>query len=224
MIRKILLVCGILSSLLYIAMNIFIPRQWGSYSCFSQTVSELSAIGAPTRTVWTLTARIYTLLFAAFGLGVILSSAKRRSILIAGVLILVFGLIGLAWPPMHLREALASGQKSLTDTMHIVFASVTVLLMLLTMGFGSSADGKAFRVYSILSIIFLLLFGALTSKDAALVESNQPTPWMGVWERINIGIFLLWVIVFAIMIWRTPESGLEKRTDHARQAEIRVDI
>ena len=48
-VRKTLLVSGIVSSLLYVAMNIFVAMQWEGYSSASQTVSELSAIGAPTR-------------------------------------------------------------------------------------------------------------------------------------------------------------------------------
>jgi hypothetical protein len=28
MVRKVLLVCGIMSSLLYVAMNVFVPLQW----------------------------------------------------------------------------------------------------------------------------------------------------------------------------------------------------
>lgn len=43
---KVLLVCGILSSLLYVAMNVFVPMLFEGYSLASQTVSELSAIGA----------------------------------------------------------------------------------------------------------------------------------------------------------------------------------
>jgi hypothetical protein len=218
--RKILLVCGMLSSLLYIAMNIFIPMEWANYSCFSQTVSELSAIGAPTRSIWVLTAMIYTSLFAAFGFGVFLSAGNNRSVQITGILIIVFGLIGLGWPPMHLREALAAGEKSVTDTMHIVFAIVTVLLMLLTMGFGSLGKGKGFRVYSIFSIVLLLFFGALTSKDAPLIESNQPTPWVGVWERINIGIFLLWVIIFALLLWQINAPASEGKIDAGMKSAI----
>jgi hypothetical protein len=32
------------------------------------------------------------------------------------------------------------------------------------------------------------------------VGANQPTPLLGVWERINIGVFLLWMIVLAIVL------------------------
>ena len=69
MVRKILLVCGILSSLLYVAMNVLGAIQYEGYSSASQTVSELSAIGAPTRLLWALLGPAYSLLVIAFGWG-----------------------------------------------------------------------------------------------------------------------------------------------------------
>jgi hypothetical protein len=47
MVRKVLLVCGLLSSLLYVATVILAPMRWEGYSSTSQTVSELIAIDAP---------------------------------------------------------------------------------------------------------------------------------------------------------------------------------
>ena len=67
MFRTALLLCGVLSSLLYVAMTIVVPMYWESYSSASQTVSELSAIGAPTRSLWVPLGLAYTLLVAAFG-------------------------------------------------------------------------------------------------------------------------------------------------------------
>ena len=58
MLRKLFLACGVLSSLLYVAMNVFVPIQWDGYSTASQTVSELSAIGAPMRVLWLVPAAI----------------------------------------------------------------------------------------------------------------------------------------------------------------------
>src|SRR5262245_61959023 len=34
------------------------------------------------------------------------------------------------------------------------------------------------------------------------IAANSPTPRVGVWERINIGVFLLWVVVLAIALTR----------------------
>jgi hypothetical protein len=47
--RTVLLGCGVISSLLYVAANVRGARRWREYSLASQTVSELSAIGAPSR-------------------------------------------------------------------------------------------------------------------------------------------------------------------------------
>lgn len=51
-VRRILAVCGILSSLLYAAMVAFVATRWEGYSSASQTISDLSAIRAPTRPLW----------------------------------------------------------------------------------------------------------------------------------------------------------------------------
>jgi hypothetical protein len=61
--RKALLVCGIVSSLLYGAMIGAI--RFEGYSLVSQVPSELTAIGAPTRTLWMWLGSAYTVLVAA---------------------------------------------------------------------------------------------------------------------------------------------------------------
>jgi hypothetical protein len=60
-----LLVCGIASSLLYGALIGAI--RFEGYSRISQTPSELTAIGAPTRSLWMLLGVVYTVLVIAFG-------------------------------------------------------------------------------------------------------------------------------------------------------------
>jgi hypothetical protein len=207
--RKILLVCGVVSSLLYVAMTVFVAMQWPGYSSVSQTISELSAIGAPTRSLWVLPGAFYTVLVTAYGWGVWKSAGPVRALRIAGGLIVAYGALGLVWPfaPMHLREVLAAGGGTLSDTMHIVLGSVTVLLMLLAIGFASTALGKRFRLYSIASLAILATFGALTFLDAPGVAANLPTPWLGVWERINVGVFLLWVVVLAVTLLRVKDAA-----------------
>jgi hypothetical protein len=208
MLRKVLLVCGILSSLLYIAMNVIGAMQFEGYSSISQTVSELFAIGAPSRPLWVLLGILYQVLMIAFGLGVWLSAGGKRALRIVGGLLLAYGVIGLAGPfvPMHQREVLVAGGKTLTDTMHIILTMVLVLFMFLAIGFGAAAFGKRFRLHSIATIVILIAFGALTGLYGPRIEANLPTPWVGVWERINIGVFLLWIVVLT-----TPLLRAEKR-------------
>ncbi len=208
--REVLLVFGLVSSFLYVTMNIVSTLVWREYSSTSQTVSELSAIGAPTRAIWLPLGLLYTALVTAFGVGVRQAAGESRALRIVGGLLVVYGLLGLIAPfaPMHLRPALAAGGGSLTDTIHITLAMLTVLLMLLAIGFGAAAFGRRFRVYSIATLIVLFVCGALTVLQAPAIGSNQPTPLIGVWERINIGAFLLWVIVLAclLLIGREPST------------------
>ena len=147
-ILKVLMVCGILSSLLYAAMNIFVPMMDSSYSSVTQTISELSAIDAPTRPLWVPLGFLYTLLFAVFGWGVWKSAAKNRPLRIAGGLMLMYGVISLAWPfaPMHQREVLAAGGGTLTDTLHLGMGGVSALFMIAAMGFGAGGIRKALPV------------------------------------------------------------------------------
>lgn len=198
MVQRVLLACGILSALLYAAMVAFVAARWEEYSSASQTVSELSAIGAPTRPLWVALGAVYTLLVVAFGSGVWMAAGRNRRLRVVGALQVATGLIGPFWPPMHLRGA----EPTLTDTMHIVFAVAWLVLTLLTVGFGAAALGRRFRIYSLATLAVFVVFGVLTGIQGPRVAADLPTPWIGVWERINIGGFLLWVVVLAVTLLR----------------------
>jgi hypothetical protein len=206
-----LLICGIASSVLYAAMI------WGigyeGYDPMSQVPSELTAIGAPTRALWAGLGWIYTALVIAFGVGVWASAGGNRAVRIAGGLILAYGSLGFLWPfaAMHQRQVLAAGGGTMSDTLHLVLGGVTVLLMFLAIGFGATAFGPRFRWFSIATIVVLLLFGGLTFLAAPRLEMNLPTPWIGLWERIDISVFLLWVVVLALGLWRPIRAQRETR-------------
>ena len=221
MLRKILLVCGVVSSLLYGAMIGAI--RYEGYSLVSQVPSELTAIGAPTRSLWMALGAVYTALMAAFGLGVFTSAGHNRAVRIVGGLMLTYASLGLLWPfaAMHQREVLAAGGATWSDTMHVVLGGVTVFLMFLAIGFGAAAFGKRFRLYSIASLLVLLAFGGLTFLEAPRLQANLPTPWIGLWERINISVFLLWVAVLATTLLRPRDvAAVTRRTNvGARHAE-----
>lgn len=196
---NLLLICGILASLVYGAMNAFVPMLYEGYSVSSQTVSELSAIGAPTRTLWVVLSLFYTVFIAAFGWGVWLSASHSRALRTAAVLLMAHAVLAIFWPPMHQRGV----EAGLTDVLHIVWTGIMGLLFMLVIAFGAAAYGRRFRVFSALTVVVMLVFGGLTGAESPGVARNLPTPWIGVWERINIAAYLLWVIVFALVLLRT---------------------
>src|SRR5947209_5297085 len=118
-------------------------------------------------------------------------------------------LLYLSFAPMHLRQVLAAGGSTASDTMHLVLGAITEIIDLLALGFAAAAFGKKFRYYSIATFIVLLIFGALTFLDAPGIATNQPTPLIGVWERINIGIFMLWIVILATILLRKGNTTLQ---------------
>ena len=69
MLRKASLACGVVSSPLYVAILVLAPALWVNHSSASQTVSELFAIGAPSRPIVVPLLLTYDVLVVAFGLG-----------------------------------------------------------------------------------------------------------------------------------------------------------
>jgi len=200
--KKVLLSCGIISSLYYVAINVFVAMQYEGYNAASQAVSELSAIDAPTRSLWITLVTIYSVLVMAFGWGVWQAAGQNRYLRIVGVLMIVNTIIGLFWPPMHQREVLAAGGGTMTDTLHIAWTLITIPLWLLIMGLSAKAFGSRFRIYSIVTTVVLIVFGVITGMYSSDMEANLPTPRMGVWERISIVAYMIWVMVFAMMLLR----------------------
>jgi hypothetical protein len=207
--RDVWLAAGAISSLYYVALNLAIPPLWPGYDPAAQTVSELSAVGAPTRPQWVVLALVYTALVMGFGRGVWMAAGGDRRLRAAGWLIAIYGALGVVWPfaPMHLRETLAAGGGTFSDTLHIALGVATELLYLGALALAGSALGAAFRIYSIATFVALFVLAVPVFRLAPRIGANQPTPLIGVWERANIGVFLAWVIVLAaVLLARARQS------------------
>ena len=205
--RRVLLSCGVLASILYVAMTLFVGLLWDGYSVASNVPSELAAIGAPTRQVWLWLGGVYAALMVGFGWIVWKSAPPNRALRIVGALLMAHTVFGQFWPPMHQRAVLAAGGGTLTDTLHLVWAAVTGISFMLIVGFGAAALGKRFRLYSIATMVIVLACGAVTGTYASEVQADLPTPWVGVWERISIATFMAWIVVLAIALLRAPRGG-----------------
>jgi hypothetical protein len=200
--RKVLLVCGILSGLEYVTATILGALSFAGYSSSAQTISELIAIDAPSRPLVALLFGVYAVLVYAFGVGVWQAAGQKRVLRVAAVLMVakeVLGLVVTLFFPIHLRGQAAT----LSDSLHGMLTAVGVFAcMFPAMGFAAAAFGKRFRLYSIATMLVFLACGVLTFLQAPLIGANLPTPWMGVWERVNAFGYMLWMGVLALQLLR----------------------
>src|SRR5581483_809790 len=118
-----------------------------------------------------------------------------------------------------------AGGGSLTDTLHLVWTAANGVLTLVAIGLTAAAFGGRFRIYAIATIVTMLAAGAMTSLAAPGVQANTPTPWIGVWERVNIGAWLVWVLVLAFELLKTISEKRLARDLHGvsgRRIEIAI--
>jgi hypothetical protein len=197
MVRKALLVCGAISSVLYVAaIDVLAPIVHPDYHSYtSQMVSELMALGAPTRSLMVLPMLLYNLLVFAFAVGVWASAEGKCALQLTGAALVGYGALssaGLLLTPMDLRAAGFSDQTVL----HIWGTAAQGLFIALVLAFGAFVHGLRFRLYSLVTLATCIVFGALAGVEAA----QDSTPWLGLTERVNIYAWMLWLAVLAVSL------------------------
>ena len=203
-VRQMLLACGIVYAVLYPVVNDAIAASlYVGYSRMSQAVSELSAIGAPPRPFLTAVGPLFSLLQIGFGVGMWQSAHGKRPVRLAGALMVGHGAISLLWvlAPMSQREVIAAGGATSADTVHLILAAGTGLFVAAYVAILAIGFGWRFRVYSVLTLATALGFGRLSAQVDRL-EAGDPTPYMGLLERIGIGAWLLWMAVASVVLLR----------------------
>jgi hypothetical protein len=178
---------------------------YDGYSYRDQTVSELSAVDAPTRTFWLVGSVVYSVIGIAFAAGVWKSAARKRALRVVAGLLAAHAVINLTLGPfssMHQREVLAAGGGTFSDTLHLIIVAVGGIIFLFESGFAAASFGKWFRLYSIATVLAVLVFGFITSLYAPDVQANEPTPWLGIYERISAYGYEIWIVVLAASLWR----------------------
>jgi hypothetical protein len=131
--RKVLLICGILASLVYVSTDILAGTLYADYSFTSQAVSELFAIGAPTSGLVVPLFTLSSVLLGAFAFGVWMSAGRNRALRVMALMVIgnaVNSLVLWNFFPMHMRGA----DLTVTDTMHGILAINPFVLLTVVLG------------------------------------------------------------------------------------------
>jgi hypothetical protein len=200
-VKQIMLICGIFSSLFYVATDLLASWWYDGYSIADQNYSELLATGAPTRSIMLLVGIVYNLLIAALAVAVWHSAGPKRTAHITGAAIMAYAVLSMITPAFFQMD-MRGAEMTLRGSLHGPMTAVMSLFIVLSIGFGAFLLGRRFRIYSFITIFILIVFGVLTSLQAPQLEAGQSTPWMGLTERINIYATMLWFALFSIALLR----------------------
>jgi hypothetical membrane protein len=200
-----MLACGIVSSLLYVATDMLGGLRYEGYSFTSQAISELMAVDAPSEAFVDPLFILYGVLALAFGAAVFQEGAVRRQLRIAGALLSAYAITCLTGPILFEMNQRGAGTGS--DVSHLVVTALLVLLLLLAIVFGARALDRRFRNYSLATLATVIVFGAMSAPFAVRLAAGEPTPGLGIIERIHVYAFMLWVAVFAVALLRRRDTA-----------------
>jgi hypothetical protein len=195
--QTIFLACGVLASLLKAATDVLAGGRCKGYSFVSQSISELSAAGAPTRSFVLPLDLVYDFLMVAFAAGVWQLAADNllmgiAAALIAGNAVISFFVISLL--PMEIHQ---DGSSS-ASTIHVVLMAIAMFSFLFAIGLAGAAYQDWFRYYSFGTLLAYLLLAIARFAIPSPTSGGTPVAMVGAQERTMVLGYLLWVVVLAI--------------------------
>lgn len=185
-------VCGIGAVAIYVGATVLGGMLDPAYSQVSRTVSELTAAGAPDRVLLAILYVGYNVLVAAFGYA-IHRVAPQEPRLRVGMYLLMAGSVAGIGLVTVLPTDLAGRPITPVGAAHIVVAGVAALLTVATTfvmaaGFRRVAALRPLVRGSFVAGGAIVLAGPLSALAVA-----SGSPYAGVFERVTIGLFLLWI-------------------------------
>jgi hypothetical protein len=194
-VQQVLLLCGVLAPLLHMATDQLAGRMLQGYSFAAQSMSELSASGAPTRKLVVALTIAATVLTVAFSVGVWRAGGQALlPRIVAGLVIgnAVLGLIATAFFPTRFGERPAFGSAG------VIIMFLSVVCFVLAMVFGAVAYGGWLRIVSIGIPVAYVLLTVLRLVTAASASTGRAGELMGIQERTMAYAFLFWVMALAV--------------------------
>jgi hypothetical membrane protein len=204
-----LLASGALASLLYVTTDIIGGLRYPGYSFTSQAISELGAIGAPSKPFVDALFLLYDLLALTFAIVVLREARRHRPLRLTGAFLASHAILGvlasasdrIGWLPSFSMQQRGVGSLA-TDWPHIALTGGIALFLILAISCGAFALGRRFRVFSFVVLAAFVVFGAITGRFGALLAAGEPTPGLGIIERIDVYSSMLWMALLSSALMR----------------------
>lgn len=194
----VLMFSGMLAIIIYALHVVIGGIKWKGYSHLQQPISDLTATGAPNRTLMLSLTTIYGLLALLFAVSFTILKSREHNTLVlwGGISFIVLHLVSVLYPLFP--QDLPGTETTFRGKMHLVITALIVPFTISTpflIGFGflSEPQWHAFGLYSIITGILILVFGGTTAIFYA-----KKIPYFGLVERLNIGALQVWTFVFSL--------------------------
>lgn len=203
---KILSLFGIIAPLFYIVPTIIGGLLRPGYSHLSNSVSELLASGAPNKIYLVIPFTFYPVLISIFGFGLYIILKSQPSPLnsptgLIGFILIgaMIGILGILTMTVFPQDPHGTPMTT-PGLMHLILVgiqAVSAMAALMLIGFWFKSNGlMGFFIYSIISFAVLIITGIMS-----MIGVSQGSQFIGLLERLNVGVILQWLIVIGIWFY-----------------------
>jgi magnesium-transporting ATPase (P-type) len=194
---------GALSAVVYAAHVIVGGILWQGYSHITQTISELTADGAPNASLLRVLTTVYgvlAIIFAAWLIFALRRAGAKRAAIVGAILLFIMefaSLVGYGLFPLR------GGTEIDPENMgHLIVTGIVVVctigsVLLVGIGLKRTVGFRALGVFSLVCAGVIVVSGGIMPVALA---SNLPVG--GLIERINIFTLQTWVFVISIAMLR----------------------
>lgn len=204
--QKFLLSCGIIAPLIYLGTDWLAGRRLKGYSFKTQSMSELSAAGSPTRSLVVSLTLVASVMMSGFGAGVWNTANQAILARIVGGLLIghaAAGLVAAVFFPTRFGER----PQFVSANVLVMFASVVFFMLAIV--FGAVAFRGWFRIFSSIIPVAYILLAVLRFATASSSSVGEASSLIGAQERTMAYSFLLWVLALAIHLLLLFNNGAD---------------
>jgi hypothetical membrane protein len=204
------MILGVVATLIYVLHVVIGGFLWKNYSHLQQPISDLTATGAPNRTLLLTLTTVYGIMVFLFAISFTFLERKKHSkyFIWGGICFILMHLISIVYGLFP--EDLPGSEVTFSGRMHII---ITILIvpftilspLLIGLGLLKEKEWKSFAIYSIITSLVIVILGA----TSGIFYANK-FPYFGIVERLNIGSLQLWTFIFSIHLFlaiQKPEKG-----------------
>lgn len=201
--------CAATAVAIYVAATVLGGLLDPDYSHLSMHISELTSSHAPNRTPLAGLYVAYNLTLAGFGVALRRQPRSGRWLAAASWLLVATGLVGVllvTWFPQDSYGYPATG----AGTGHIVLAgmaALTAIVAMLTAGRGFVRETRQPLLGRLSTLAALTM---VVAGLAGAVGTAMDSPYLGLLQRLSIGVFLAWLAAVAWLM-RSGPGGVGAR-------------
>lgn len=196
--NKAFAICGIIAPISYLSLAIIGGLLRPGYSHITHSVSELLVVGAPNKLLMDTMLIIYGVLMTLYPIGIHRGISEGKGSKVGPTCLVVAGVLTLI--SVFFPQDPGGPPVTFAGTMHIALVIPMAILSLIAIlafwrRLKSDSLWSGYDRYSLVTFIVGITMGVIS---VILIDS----PYMGLLERLSVGVILQWTFFMSIKLFR----------------------